>query len=91
MVAEAIGLLGRMRRALRLFGTRRREVDRVDRVLARKVASLTGATLLRCTNSPSPQVLKIGSRIPLISLQAALTPPSSHFRLYLSLVRVEGP
>lgn len=43
------GLLGRKRQALRLFGTRRREVDLVDRVLARKVVSLTGATSSCCS------------------------------------------
>lgn len=54
-VAEAIGLLGRMRWALRLFGTRRRVVDWADRVLARKVASLTGVTPFCCTISPAPK------------------------------------
>lgn len=82
-VAEAISLLGRMRWALGLFGTRRREVDWVDRVLARKVASLTGATPFRCTIFPHSQVLKIDSKIPLISLQAPPTPPSSPLLLYL--------
>lgn len=70
------GLLGRLvywgrtRMVLRLFGTRRREVDWVDRVLARKVASLTDTTFFCCTFASTLMYFQIGSKIPLISLQA---------------------
>lgn len=70
LVAEAVGLFGRKRRALRLFGTRRREFDWVDRVLARKVATLTGTTLLYEQCAGIYMYFQIGPQISSTSLQA---------------------
>lgn len=67
------GLLGRKRQALPLFGTRRREVDLVDRVLARKVVSLTDATSFCWSTEVTDMYFELGAKFHLLPCKS-LTP-----------------